>query len=152
MKHLSSGEGTENEDTDVQVEEYKDDIGKFRCKFCDKEFAVQRYLDAHIKVKHTKTQTFECDKCDKKFTQKKNLKRHRYLLHGIQRPNVLDLQSSQKANICHICGFKSTRLTRHLKHAHIETKKEFICHFCGRKFDRKWTLSRHVKRCSRNTK
>ena len=55
---LSSDEGTENEDTDTKVEEYKDKIGKFRCKFCNKEFSVQRYLDAHVEVKHTKSQSF----------------------------------------------------------------------------------------------
>ena len=152
---LSSDEGTENEDTDTKVEEYKDKIGKFRCKFCNKEFSVQRYLDAHVEVKHTKSQSFECDTCEKKFTQKKHLKRHRELVHGLQRPNVLDLQSSPKDIICHICGSKFTRadnLTRHMKRAHIKTEKEFTCNNCGRKFARKWTLSRHVKQCCSNRK
>ena len=116
---------------------------------------MQRYLDAHVEVKHTKSQSFECDTCEKKFTQKKHLKRHRELVHGLQRPNVLDLQSSPKDIICHICGSKFTRadnLTRHMKHAHIKTEKEFTCNNCGRKFARKWTLSRHVKQCCSNTK
>lgn len=152
---LSSDEGTEIEDSDFEVDEDKGENSILKCKFCDKQFSVQRYLDTHVMVKHTKTETFQCENCDKTFHQKKHLKRHRETIHGLQNPDIINFKSSPKNHICNICGSifnRADNLTRHMKSAHVPKVKDFACMYCEKKFDKKWNLSRHEKSCSSKPK
>lgn len=150
---FSSYDMTEHEDTENESDNFENE--KLRCAFCDKEFSVQRYLDSHLKNKHSQRETFTCDKCDKAFTQKKHMKRHRETVHGVKRPDVLDLANIPNKNICTFCGSKFTRadnLNEHIQRAHLKTVEEFTCKHCGKKFSRKWNLSRHEDKCISNVK
>ena len=152
---LSSDEGTEMEDSDFEVDEDDGENSILKCRFCDKQFSVQRYLDTHVKVKHTKTETFQCENCDKTFNQKKHLKRHIETIHGLQKPDIVNFKSSPRNHICNICGSifnRADNLTRHMKSAHVPNVKDFTCIYCEKKFDRKWNLSRHERRCSSKPK
>ena len=83
------------------------------------------------------------------------MKRHRETVHGVKRPDVLDLANIPNKNICTFCGSKFTRadnLNEHIQRAHLKTVEEFTCKHCGKKFNRKWNLSRHEDKCISNVK
>ena len=122
--------------------ESKDEESKFECEFCHKTFAVERYLNAHLKATHTGRQKFKCDKCNKTFTLKETLKRHEETVH-----------IKRKLNTCKLCGSNFSRidnLNEHIQRAHLQQGEKFRCSYCGKKFDKKFNMSRHEKSCTSN--
>ena len=150
---IKSEEDTDFESSDTDNDSSKNDeysMNQFQCKFCEKDFRVQRYLDTHIKVHHTEKQSFKCDNCDKTFTQKEHLKRHEETVHGQEKKGHLNLTGEKTKNTCEFCGTNFTRidnLNEHIKRAHLEENKIFTCRNCEKKFDRKWNLKRHEQKC-----
>ena len=85
----SSAETDTSVETDSSEEQRCSELS-FKCEDCGKEFAVQRYLNAHRKVQHDENNCFQCGYCNSKFAQKKHRKRHEETVHGQHRSDVLN--------------------------------------------------------------
>ena len=104
----SSAETDTSAETDSS-EEHRCSELSFKCEDCGKEFAVQRYLNAHRKVQHDENNCFQCGYCNSKFAQKKHLKRHEETVQGQQRSDVLNLSGEQSKMTCVFCGVNFSR-------------------------------------------
>ena len=49
---------------------------KFKCRFCDKLFAAERYRDEHINILHTQRDLLMCPLCGKQYLHQASLLRH----------------------------------------------------------------------------
>ena len=126
---------------------------KLKCNYCERLFSVQRYLDDHIKNKHSARKAFSCDECNATFTLKNNLKRHEEQTHGKKRSDFLEPKVVSISNTCRFCGMNFSRmdnLNEHIRRAHLNENRKFSCKNCGRNFDRKFSLNRHEKTCNFN--
>ena len=150
---------SEEEDIDSSMEietDSSEDIGigysnlPIECKHCNKKFAVQRYLDAHMKVNHNEKRYINCGYCDATFAQKPHLKRHEETVHGRNRSDVLNFSGEQSKIICAFCGVIFSRkdnLHEHVQRSHLKDGQIFSCSYCDMKFDRRWNLNRHEQKC-----
>ena len=123
----------------------------FKCRHCEKEFSVKRYLDAHTNQIHSDQRYFECNICGKKFTIKAHRKRHEKTVHRKQNPNIVNFTGADQTNRCEFCGSNFTRidnLNRHIQLAHSKERVTFDCENCGQSFNRRWNLDRHVEKCN----
>ena len=144
-------EETDSEEDCSDIDDNVDHNGKqVICDVCDKEFAIQRYLDTHMKSNHSQKQSFQCDECKTNFTLKENLRRHKQTVHVQQRTDSLNMTDVQRSYTCNECGTHFTRidnLNRHIQLAQTKEMEKFECQHCGKKFDRKWNLKRHEEQC-----
>ncbi|XP_045203338.2 uncharacterized protein LOC123556579 [Mercenaria mercenaria] len=115
---------------------------KFICKFCNKEFALQRLLNRHLKChsdskrylctfcgkgfndtfdlkRHTRIHTgvkpYKCPSCDKAFTQRCSLESHTKKVHGIDLPYGYK-QRRTKVYVCEDCGHSTSDPEDHFRH------------------------------------
>mmetsp|Transcript_8221 Transcript_8221/g.10213 ORF Transcript_8221/g.10213 Transcript_8221/m.10213 type:complete len:300 (+) Transcript_8221:2-901(+) len=102
------------------------------CGICNKKFAKQYTLDAHMGTHDPK---FICDYkgCNKKCPTKSALKRHK-IIH------------TDKAFKCFYCDKKFDRKSAQLNHQkiHLNMDKPFKCNECGSHFKFKKSLTKHI--------
>ena len=58
------------------------------------------------------------------------------------------MTGEKKTNICGTNLTRIDNLNEHIKRAHLSQSDKFTCRLCGRKFDRKWNMKCHEKKCS----
>ncbi|WAQ99076.1 OVO-like protein, partial [Mya arenaria] len=118
------------------------DTSMFICKFCKKEFTLQRLLNRHLKChsdvkrylctfcgkgfndtfdlkRHTRIHTgvkpYKCPSCDKSFTQRCSLESHTRKVHGVELPYGYK-QRRNKVYVCEDCGHSTHDPEEHFKH------------------------------------
>ncbi|KAL4230808.1 zinc finger protein [Mactra antiquata] len=118
------------------------DSSKFVCKFCKKEFALQRLLNRHLKChsdskrylctfcgkgfndtfdlkRHTRIHTgvkpYKCPSCDKAFTQRCSLESHTKKVHGMDLPYGYK-ERRTKVYVCEDCGHSTSDPEVHFRH------------------------------------
>ncbi|XP_060603190.1 uncharacterized protein LOC132756195 isoform X2 [Ruditapes philippinarum] len=118
------------------------DSSKFVCKFCNKEFALQRLLNRHLKChsdskrylctfcgkgfndtfdlkRHTRIHTgvkpYKCPSCEKAFTQRCSLESHTKKVHGMDLPYGYK-QRRTKVYVCEDCGHSTADPEDHFRH------------------------------------
>ncbi|RXG67945.1 Krueppel-like protein 1 [Armadillidium vulgare] len=77
----------------------------YRCKICDKEFAIIARLQRHYRT-HTGEKPYSCEYCAKTFSVKENLNVHRRI-HTKERP--------YQCNLCNRAFEHSGKLHRHMR-------------------------------------
>lgn len=108
----------------------------FTCEICYKSFAKQRYLYAHLRVRHKSIQnTHKCPSCRKSFVNKLDLDDHVKAMH------------SEPGFVCEICEkvCPDLRLLKeHLRYKHKMNMKRVKCNSCHLTFINKSDLESHV--------
>ncbi|KAM7346556.1 uncharacterized protein ACRADG_006436 isoform 2-T2 [Cochliomyia hominivorax] len=131
----------------------------FKCSQCDMSFAEERYLNNHVRHKHT---GFECLTCHKVFNTNSIMKRH-MLIHNDKKDykcmeekcgktfatNKL-LKAHQRYHtdemyVCEECGFKCRKRDSLVVHKRHHTgEKPFACELCSSRFGSKELLKEHM--------
>jgi hypothetical protein len=120
----------------------EDDPGRFKCRLCNKTFALQRLLNRHMKChsdvkrylctfcgkgfndtfdlkRHTRTHTgvrpYKCNLCEKSFTQRCSLESHCLKVHGVAHQYDYK-QRRSKMYVCEDCGHTTTEPEIHYLH------------------------------------
>ncbi|XP_005191542.2 oocyte zinc finger protein XlCOF6 [Musca domestica] len=98
--------------------------GLFHCEKCDKRFNMKSALERHMAVHSIEGRPHACPQCPKRFKRSQDMKWH------------LKTHSSEKPNICDICGKGFALkyvLTQH-RRSHEVLEKNFTCTTCGRSY------------------
>ncbi|XP_067663608.1 uncharacterized protein [Haliotis asinina] len=118
------------EDTVIKQKAVITDNGRYMCKVCQKEFALQRLLNRHVK-NHSEVKRYLCTFCGKGFNDTFDLKRHTRIHTGV------------KPYKCEKCGKAFTQrcsLESHAKKVHGSELafaykerrcKMYVCEDCG---------------------
>lgn len=106
----------------------------FACKKCDKRYAVPQNLKFHLKT-HEGIKDFECKVCLKVYSRRDCLKDH------IRKTHLTDI----KLFNCEICSYVGKTRNALWNHNRIHTL-QFSCTDCEKKFGRKSSLARHMKK------
>ncbi|XP_071088139.1 uncharacterized protein [Haliotis cracherodii] len=118
------------EDTVIKQKAVMTDNGRYMCKVCQKEFALQRLLNRHVK-NHSEVKRYLCTFCGKGFNDTFDLKRHTRIHTGV------------KPYKCEKCGKAFTQrcsLESHAKKVHGSELafaykerrcKMYVCEDCG---------------------
>lgn len=100
------------------------------CKFCNKFFTTERFLENHL-PKHDEEHQYFCKVCNASFGLESSLKRHQY-------------SHKEKQYRCKVCQkdftTKKYLLNHQIQHNEI---KEFSCDICGATFGLETNLRRH---------
>ena len=153
---------TAQNDTKAEIE----DLKKFRCGFCEKEYSFTQGLRRHVLSAHTglvkkedcraavaakteEAQIFSCQFCKKTFTAKINLQRHTKLAHrSLVSKDNCDLRNSSIHTMTDAGStlqvLDKSGVKNELKAEAIESQG-FSCHICTKNFTFKGNMKRHVK-------
>lgn len=107
------------------------------CTECNVGFITKSRLKTHAKGMHV-TGSFVCAECKKAFNSQQKLKNH-----------VVTVHNMTKRFKCPYCEERFTeyfRRQRHLEDNHDVAKLEYPCNVCGKIYNRKYALSRHLKK------
>ncbi|KAL7635843.1 UNVERIFIED_CONTAM: hypothetical protein RMT77_013660 [Armadillidium vulgare] len=105
----------------------------YRCKICDKEFAIIARLQRHYRT-HTGEKPYSCEYCAKTFSVKENLNVHRRI-HTKERP--------YQCNLCNRAFEHSGKLHRHMR-THTG-ERPHKCELCGKTFVQSGQLVIHMR-------
>ena len=110
----------------------------YQCQSCRLIFKTQQDLNFHNSVPE---KLIACPQCDNKFLTFKGMKQHFGKKHERSRP--------YRCSIC-LKRFRNVYASRiHKKQVHLHQSRK-SCTFCGKNVYNKYSLSRHLKICSRN--
>ncbi|XP_073819712.1 uncharacterized protein [Musca autumnalis] len=106
---------------------------KYKCRYCNKEYAWKRSLVNHEKTHGHKPQ-FKCNQCEKKFNSKSHLASH-ILTH-----------TSEKRNECKIChkSFKTGTILERHQIVHTDNRP-FPCSYCSKSFRTRTECTTHER-------
>ncbi|KAH3892526.1 hypothetical protein DPMN_016644 [Dreissena polymorpha] len=110
------------------------------CKECVKRFSSKRDLADHCRQYHG-AEKLTCELCHAEFGYIRNLKRHAQHCGA----------DKKKTHTCDVCQkmYRSKRaLNVHTRVKHLGSI--CICQICGKNFERKYSLSRHLKNMHKN--
>ena len=108
-----------------------DEMKKFKCNQCDKEFKCNNTLEMHISEVHS--QMLTCDECDHTAKNDNNMEQHKVDKHRIEQ---LDGNSD----------------SIHGNSERINEASQFTCSFCGEAFVTKIKHPCHTVYCPKRTK
>ena len=129
-RHLAEQHGVLNFGLSLDREQ----LPKYTCSICDKEFKRRYHLSEHEKV-HQVKKRYVCDLCEETFSYKSKLTRHKSTQH-----------EDQPSLSCSVCDhkFKSLwNLNEHFK-THSDSREVFSCNLCTRQYLSRWNLKRHI--------
>ena len=113
-------------------------LGGFQCQSCKLIFKTEQDLNFHNSVPE---KLINCTRCTLKFQTFKGMKQHFGKKHEKSRP--------YRCSICHK-KFRNVYASRiHKKQVHFHMARK-ICTFCGKNVYNKYSLSRHLKICTKN--
>ncbi|XP_063371161.1 zinc finger protein 883-like [Cydia amplana] len=105
----------------------------YKCKVCDKKFALVEYLRSHEKV-HTDEKRYKCEECNKQFKYISGYKRHKKNHTGDKRYS------------CDQCGKRFIQNFTLTEHKRVHTgEKLYKCDECDQVFGYMKTLKKHKK-------
>ncbi|XP_047039547.1 gastrula zinc finger protein XlCGF26.1-like [Helicoverpa zea] len=107
------------------------------CKECGSGFVTKYRLKVHTKSMHIGG-NFPCEVCGKIFTTRQKHKNHVNTVHK--------LMKRFKCTKCPERFAEYFRRQKHLAQVHGVAPLRYKCNVCDRSFDRRYTLSRHMKR------
>ncbi|TPP60357.1 putative Zinc finger protein [Fasciola gigantica] len=135
--------------------------GPYRCRDCDKEFRILRYLEKHRRI-HTGEKPYQCCYCGRQFNDWPNMNRHKRI-HTGERPyrcSVCTKTFSQPAvynehvkrhtgerpYICGVCTKGFPRAARLAVHMRVHTgERPYACTSCERRFSQPHHLAAHLR-------
>ena len=117
------------------VESKREDISKFSCSSCSKEFRHNKNLKVHVQVTHSNAsvQLFKCPKCPKAFKKRTKLSLH-FPTHKEQKLSCI---------ICHFNSNTSKTMSEHMKSLH-ENERHLKCEPCDIWYESEDKLKRHT--------
>ena len=124
-----------------------DEMHKFTCKYCQKEFKYERNVVTHVDKVHFGKDECECKICGVGFTRGYNLKTHLREQHGVLDVGLSLKRESMNMYICSTCKSQFQRryhLTEH-ERQHQENNIAYSCDVCKATFASKSKLTRHKK-------
>lgn len=107
------------------------------CKECGTGFATKYRLKVHSKSMHNMG-CFPCEQCGKVFTTQQKITNHVNAVHK--------LLKRFKCTKCPERFAEYFRRQKHLVQVHGVAPLKYKCNVCDKSFDRRYTLSRHMKR------
>lgn len=107
------------------------------CKDCGSGFVTKYRLKVHSKSMHVDG-SYPCEFCGKVFTTQQKYKNHVNAVHKMIK--------RFKCVKCPQRFAEYFRRQRHMEQIHGVTPLKYKCNVCDRSFDRRYTLSRHLKR------
>ncbi|XP_075157272.1 uncharacterized protein LOC142230515 [Haematobia irritans] len=121
------------------------------CKFCNKQFYKEFYLDAHIRGVHMgEKEPYRCVLCFKSFTGYNQLYLHKRSKHGKVSKEVIKSKMSQMMKLYEIKSSSTadnvTKKFNNPRNTDWERNGGFTCHTCMRNYSSKRALSEHMKR------
>ncbi|KAJ8705687.1 hypothetical protein PYW08_012733 [Mythimna loreyi] len=107
------------------------------CKECGTGFATKYRLKVHSKSMHNMG-NFPCEQCGKVFTTQQKITNHVNAVHKMLK--------RFKCTKCPERFAEYFRRQKHLVQVHGVAPLKYKCNVCDKSFDRRYTLSRHMKR------
>ena len=134
-RHLRAGHGSDNEDSDDNIDNEEQSDKEHKCLDCGLSFKSTILMQKHFEELHRNANGLTCGICEREFTKQEHLNQHYFAVHT---DNTYD---------CKECGrgfsFKSA-LERHIKVVH-ENRKDHVCSACGKEFGNKYDLNQHFE-------
>lgn len=111
------------------------ELPKYKCQGCEKEFVTKKNLTKHIMGYHLKVRRYTCDLCGKEFYDKISMQRHR-VIHT----NAKDF----KCDICFKEFNRKSTLNMHMR-IHLDDKR-YPCEICGEAFVQNKSRKKHLNK------
>ncbi|KAA3674185.1 uncharacterized protein DEA37_0004006 [Paragonimus westermani] len=135
--------------------------GPYRCRDCDKEFRILRYLEKHRRI-HTGEKPYQCCYCGRQFNDWPNMNRHKRI-HTGERPYRCSVcaktfsqpavynehvkrHTGERPYICMVCAKGFPRAARLAVHMRVHTgERPYPCTACDRRFSQPHHLAAHLR-------
>ncbi|KAA0187857.1 putative Zinc finger protein, partial [Fasciolopsis buskii] len=135
--------------------------GPYRCRDCDKEFRILRYLEKHRRI-HTGEKPYQCCYCGRQFNDWPNMNRHKRI-HTGERPYRCSIctktfsqpavynehvkrHTGERPYICGVCTKGFPRAARLAVHMRVHTgERPYACTSCERRFSQPHHLAAHLR-------
>ena len=138
LRHMREKHGEEEDEAEnIQMKILtRFDVKKksYICYKCNKKFALQRYLNLHLKTSHQDIKQYKCKPCDKSFKLKRSLRHHQDVLHKKIENNFLCVTKDIQCKECNKKFTREDNLKAHVKYFHTNQEQHFSCNFCDRIF------------------
>ncbi|CAH8825541.1 unnamed protein product [Trichobilharzia szidati] len=135
--------------------------GPYRCRECDKEFRILRYLEKHRRI-HTGEKPYQCCYCGRQFNDWPNMNRHKRIHTGerpyrctvctktFSQPAVYNehvkRHTGERPYICTVCAKGFPRAARLAVHMRVHTgERPYPCTSCDRRFSQPHHLAAHLR-------
>lgn len=157
----------------AREERHKDDLRSFKCKYCEKEYRIEKSLKHHEKV-HEVGHRHWCSICNKNFFKPSDLSRHKKVheplskcyicnkpfrdpskleIHVRKHPELMLLESKGQQRVskssvlhCKYCYKRCISFSQLCNHVRTHTKiRPFSCDICGKTFNRVSNMRLHRK-------
>ncbi|XP_067683194.1 zinc finger protein 569-like [Haliotis asinina] len=154
-------------------ERHKDETTTYKCKYCEKEYRIEKSLKHHEKV-HEVGHRHWCDICNKNFFKPSDLSRHKKVheplskcyicnkpfrdpskleTHVRKHPELLLLENKAQQRVskssvlhCKYCYKRCISFSQLCNHVRTHTKvRPFSCDICGKTFNRVSNMRLHRK-------
>ena len=125
----------------------EDEEWKYVCRICEKDFAYERNVYAHMFEVHYKLFMCQCQVCGENITKKANLKRHLEEQHGIINTDRHVPREQLKSFSCQVCGkhfIRKSNMNEHMQ-VHDMNQVRYECSQCHETFAFFKSLKRHKK-------
>ncbi|CAL8070300.1 unnamed protein product [Calicophoron daubneyi] len=135
--------------------------GPYRCRDCNKEFRILRYLEKHRRI-HTGEKPYQCCYCGRQFNDWPNMNRHKRIHTGerpyrcavcsktFSQPAVYNehvkRHTGERPYICVVCAKGFPRAARLAVHMRVHTgERPYPCTSCDRRFSQPHHLAAHLR-------
>lgn len=137
------GKGWQNRFLSAPVQK----LETFQCETCSRIFPTQSKLSRHFTMFHA-VKLFKCSRCDSEFAHEKSLKKHKKMKKCRKAPNETINSPPPETALSENLAKPLLMAKTNVLHRILPTfnkKYKFVCSFCPRAFGTAWQLSVHTR-------